>query len=94
MIQRLTFSAVMGFALGVLVTVWGYDQQEKQKQMQTAEQVRKCLGYLVVTLDGRTTECRLLQPRFEPWWPIPGDPVRLRKREIRRAIGGNYKETP
>lgn len=85
---RLAFSFLWGFVIGVIVMVTAYDRQEEQKQKETAQKVKSCVGYLVVTLDGRTTECRLLMPRLDVTWPLPGDPVKLRKKDIRRAIGG------
>lgn len=84
----LAVALVTAFGLGVGVGTYGYEMKEKERQRLTAEQVRTCKGYLVIALDGRTTECRMLMPRLDVTWPLPEDPVRLRRKEIKRAIGG------
>lgn len=84
---RLAFSAVFGFVLGVMVSITSYDHADKAKAKETAQLVRECSGYRVQDEDG-TIRCREMMPDPKLVWPIPGDPLKLKKREIRKAVGG------
>lgn len=83
----LTF--VGGLALGVTMMDNAYRVVGEVK----TEEMRKCRGKgweYVIRPSGY--DCVALQPRFEMIVPYQGDPLKLRRREIKQAIHSEPKE--
>lgn len=85
MMLRDAFIAVLAFAAGVLVCDTTLEYRDEAKAAEVRAQVRSCPGYIVVAADG-SVACRLLMPRLDFAWPIQPSPLKLKRREIRRAI--------
>lgn len=89
---RIAIPLAVGFALGALVISDAYERQEREKIEETKIKVKGCDGYLVLARDGQSTECRRLMPQFDIVWPVRPSPLRLTKRQMHKAIAGDFTE--
>ena len=78
--------AVLSFAVGILVRDVAQDWHDEAKAEEVRAQVRSCPGYIVTANDG-STSCRAMMPRLDFDWPMQPSPLKLKRKEIKQAIG-------